>query len=221
MKRLGVILGVLLTGTANAESEDFLELPLEQLSKLKITAASAFAESQLDSSATVSVVERKDWEQRSARTVPDAVMHLPGVMLLSPPDGGLLIQVRSYDSTSLRGRATLVDGVPINTFAFGSEVFSNAEMQLPVMDKLELIRGPSSILYGSDAFHSALLLSTYHNTAPGFTVSGEAGSRNYQRVAARGTQVLDDTQSLQVSISAAHQGNQGIDYSYPGSVYGP
>ena len=221
MKRLGVILGILLTGTASADSEDFLELPLEQLGKLKITAASAFAESQLDSSATVSVVERKDWEQRSARTVPDAVMHLPGVMLLSPPDGGLLIQVRSYDSTSLRGRATLVDGVPINTFAFGSEVFSNAEMQLPVMDKLELIRGPSSILYGSDAFHSALLLSTYNSTTPGFEVSGEGGSRNYQRVAVRGTEALEGTQTLQVAISAAHQGNQGNEYSYPASSYGP
>lgn len=221
MKRLGVILGVLLTGTASAESEDFLELPLEQLAKLKITAASAFAESQLDSSATVSVVERKDWEQRSARTIPDAVMHLPGVMLLSPPDGGLLIQVRSYDSTSLRGRATLVDGVPINTFAFGSEVFSNAEMQLPVMDNLQLVRGPSSILYGSDAFHSALLLSTYHSTAPDLHISGETGSRNYQRVAARGAQAFDDGQSLQVAVSVAHQGDQGDRYSYPSSNYGP
>jgi outer membrane cobalamin receptor len=219
-KKLTVVLGVLLSGIAAAESEDFLELPLEQLAKLRITGASAFAESQLDSSATVSVVERKDWEQRSARTVPDAVMHLPGVMLLSPPDGGLLIQVRSYDSTSLRGRATLVDGVPINTFAFGSEVFSNAEMQLPVMDKLELIRGPSSILYGSDAFHSALLLSTYRSTAPGFELSGEAGSRNYQRVAGRGTAAIDDTQSLQVAISAAHQGDQGDRYSYPASAFG-
>src|SRR5687767_3876278 len=92
-KKLAVVLGVLLSGVAAAESEDFLELPLEQLAKLKITGASAFAESQLDSSATVSVVSRKEWEQRGARTVPDAVMHLPGVMLLSPPDGGLLIQV--------------------------------------------------------------------------------------------------------------------------------
>lgn len=224
LKKLGVMLGVLLSGHAIAaavDSEDFLELPLEKLAKLKITGASAFAESQLDSSATVSVVTRKDWEQRGARNVPDAVTHLPGVMLLSPPDGGLLIQVRSYDSTSIRGRATLVDGVPINTFAFGSEVFSNAEMQLPVMDKLELIRGPSSILYGSDAFHSALLLSTYHGTRSGMEVSGLAGSRNYQQVAARGAQSLGDDRTVQVAVSAAHQGDQGDDYSYPAGSFGP
>jgi outer membrane cobalamin receptor len=220
-KKLGVVLGMLLSGTAAAETEDFLELPLEQLAKLRVTGASAFAESQLDSSATVSVVSRKEWEQRGARNVPDAVTHLPGVMLLSPPDGGLLIQVRSYDSTSIRGRATLVDGVPINTFAFGSEVFSNAEMQLPVMDKLELIRGPSSILYGSDAFHSALLLSTYRNTKPGLEMSGLAGSRNYQRAAVRGTQALGGDHTLQGAIAVAHQGNQGDRYEWPASNVGP
>jgi iron complex outermembrane receptor protein len=209
-----VLLGGLLSSGVHAGSEDFFDLPPEHLSKLKITAASAFAESALDSSATVSVVTRSDWERRGARNLPDAVMHLPGVMLLVPPDGGMVIQVRSYDSTSLRGRATLVDGVPINTFAFGSEVFSNAEMQLPVMDSLELVRGPSSILYGSDAFHSALLLSTYHSTIPGFEVSGESGSRNYQQVALRGTEAFGNDQSLQVALAASHQGDQGSEYLY-------
>ncbi len=204
-----------LSAGACAASEDFFELAPDQLAKLRVTAASAFAESELDSSATVSVVTREEWQRRGARTLPDAVLHLPGVMLLEPPDGGLLIQVRSYDSTSLRGRATLVDGVPINTFAFGSEVFSNAEMQLPVMDSLELVRGPSSILYGSDAFHSALVLSTYHETENKFEIEGEAASRNYQRIATRGTQSFGNNQSLQMAVSVAHQGNQGDEYSYP------
>ena len=199
----------------SAASEDFFELAPDQLAKLKVTAASAFAESELDSSATVSVVTRDEWERRAARNLPDAVMHLPGVMLLEPPDGGKLIQVRSYDSTSLRGRATLVDGVPINTFAFGSEVFSNAEMQLPVLDSLELVRGPSSIMYGSDAFHSALVLSTYHATEKQFEVEGEVASRNYQRVATRGTQTFGNDQTLQMAVSVAHQGNQDDEYTYP------
>ena len=204
-----------LSGAVLAASEDFFELEPDQLARLKITAASAFAESELDSSATVSVVTREDWQRRAARTLPDAVMHLPGVMLLEPPDGGLLIQVRSYDSTSLRGRATLVDGVPINTFAFGSEVFSNAEMQLPIMDSLELVRGPSSILYGSDAFHSALVLSTYHDSKDRLEVEGEVASRSYQRLAARGTQTIGDNQSLQMAVSVARQGDQNDKYYYP------
>lgn len=204
----------LASASALAGSEDFFDLPPEHLSKLKITAASAFTESALDASATVSLVTRSDWERRGARNLPDAVMHLPGVMLLQPPAGGKLIQVRSYDSTSLRGRATLIDGVPINTFAFGSEVWSDAEMLLPVMDSLELVRGPSSILYGSDAFHSALLVSTYRNHLQDFQVSGEVGDKNYRQLALRGTQPLGDDHSLQMAVAAAHQGDQGYRYHY-------
>jgi outer membrane receptor for ferrienterochelin and colicins len=200
--------------SARADNEDFFDLSLDDLSKLKVTAASAFAESALDSSATVSVVQRADWERRGARNLPDAVTHLPGVMLLQAPAGGKLIQVRSYDSTSLRGRATLIDGVPINTFAFGSEVFSNSELQMPVLDSLELVRGPSSILYGSDAFHSALLLSTYHNPLQEFEVTGAAGDHDYHQLALRGTQPFGDDQSLQVAASAAHQGDQHFAYPY-------
>lgn len=194
--------------------EDFFDLPPEHLSKLRVTAASAFTETALDSSATVSVVNRADWERRGARNLPDAVMHLPGVMLMQPPAGGKLIQVRSYDSTSLRGRATMIDGVPINTFAFGSEVFSNAELQLPVLDSLELVRGPSSILYGSDAFHSALLLSTYRSPVRDLLVSGEVGNDQYRQLAVRASQPLADRHSLQVALAGAHQGDQGFEYGY-------
>jgi outer membrane receptor for ferrienterochelin and colicin len=51
----------LLSGGVLADSEDFFEIAPEQLAKLKVTAASAFAESELDSSATVSVITRADW----------------------------------------------------------------------------------------------------------------------------------------------------------------
>lgn len=218
---IGRSAGALLAGSmaalsldAVAQTEDFFDLMPQDLARLRVTAASAFTESALDASASVSVIKHDDWERRGARTIPEAVLHVPGVMVLYPPAGGPLIQVRSYDSTSLRGRATLIDGVPINTFAFGSEVFSNAELRLSVLDSLELVRGPSSILYGSDAFHSALLLSTYQSKVPALEVSGSVGSPRYREIGIRGTYDLGDEQSLQVAVAAAHQGDQDQRFDY-------
>lgn len=214
-RAVGALLTLVIASQACAQSEDFFDLSPEHLGRLRVTAASAFTESVLDASAAVSVVSRDDWSRRGARTIPDALLHLPGVMQLYPPAGGPLIQVRSYDSTSLRGRATLVDGVPINTFAFGSEVFSNAELQVAALDSIELVRGPSSILYGSDAFHSALVLSTYRNEVSSLEVTGAAGSSDFQRIAVRGSHVVGDGAMVDVAIAAAHQGDQSTDYSYP------
>lgn len=205
---------ILSAGHAFADSEDVFDNSPEREVRLKITAASAFLESELDSSSTVSVVTRKDWESRGARVLPEAVSHLPGVMLLSPPAGGQLIQVRSYDSTSLRGRATIIDGVPINTFAFGSEVYSNAELQLPILDRLELVRGPSSVIYGSDAMHSAVILSTYSNRADHLEIAGGISSENLQNLAIRGTTIFSDSNSLHVAGSFSEQGDVNEKYSY-------
>jgi iron complex outermembrane receptor protein len=209
-------MSVAATGSAvpAVAQEDFFDLPPAQLSRLKVTAASAFAETVLDSSASVSVVKRDDWEQRGARTLSDAVLHLPGVMLLPLPTGGQLIQVRSYDSTSLRGRATLLDGVPINTFAFGTEAFSNSHLQLQTLESIELVRGPSSILYGSDAFHSALVASSYRGALPEFSVSGELGSDDYRTLSMRFSEALADGQSVQAAIAATNQGAQRHEFDY-------
>jgi iron complex outermembrane receptor protein len=218
IRRLDGLLWALLTafaGTAGAETEDFFDFSLDDLSMLKVTAASAFAETSLDSSASVSVVTRDDWERRGARTLPNAVAHLPGVMLLPVAAGGQLIQVRSYDSTSLRGRATLIDGVPINTFAFGTDVFSNSHLQLPVLDSIELVRGPSSILYGSDAFHSALIATTLRRQGTDrLDISGTAGDNDYQAAAGRGEINLTPDHTLLMAIAATHQGDQDIAYPY-------
>lgn len=218
IRHLDGLLWVLLAAYASpvsAEAEDFFDLSLDDLSKLKVTAASAFAETSLDSSASVSVVTRNDWERRGARTLPNAMAHLPGVMLLPVAAGGQLIQVRSYDSTSLRGRATLIDGVPINTFAFGTDVFSNSHIQLPVLDSIELVRGPSSILYGSDAFHSALIGTTLRRQGTDrFDISGTAGNNDYQSAAVRGEINPTANNTLLVTIAATHQGDQNVDYPY-------
>jgi iron complex outermembrane receptor protein len=204
----------LLHNPAHAQSDDFFDLPPEHLAKLKVTAASAFTETVLDASATVSVVNRSDWEQRAARNLADAVMHLPGIMLLPLPTGGQLIQVRSYDSTSLRGRATLLDGVPINTFAFGTEAFSNSRIQLPVLDSLELVRGPSSILYGSDAFHSALVVNSYNSKLPELSIGSELGSDNYRSLSMRFNDSVGSGQQLQAALAASHQGAQEDTFDY-------
>lgn len=211
---LSVSVATAATASLTTAQEDFFDLPPAQLSRIKVTAASAFAETVLDSSASVSVVNRGDWERRGARTLSDAVLHLPGVMLLPLPTGGQLIQVRSYDSTSLRGRATLLDGVPINTFAFGTEAFSNSHLQLPMLDSIELVRGPSSILYGSDAFHSALVASSYRGAVPEFSVRGELGSDNYRTLSMRFSESLADGQSLQAAVAATHQGGQDDKFDH-------
>ena len=89
----------------------------------------------------VSVVTDKDIETRRVDTVTDALQMLPGVYKSQKANGGL--QIRGFDSTNT---LVLLNGVPMNN-TFNNGVDWEA---IPVhsIERIELVRGPSSSLYG-------------------------------------------------------------------------
>lgn len=89
----------------------------------------------------VSVVTDKDIETRRIDTVTDALQMLPGVYKSQKANGGL--QIRGFDSTDI---LVLLNGVPMNN-TFNNGVDWEA---IPVhsIERIELVRGPSSSLYG-------------------------------------------------------------------------
>ena len=89
----------------------------------------------------VSVVTDKDIETRRVDTVTDALQMLPGVYKSQKANGGL--QIRGFDSTDI---LVLLNGVPMNN-TFNNGVDGEA---IPVhsIERIELVRGPSSSLYG-------------------------------------------------------------------------
>jgi len=200
------------TATFAACAQDhYLDLSLDELMRVELTSASSFPQTPFDASATVSRVDETIWRRRGARTLADALELEPGVMLLSAPTGGTLIQVRSYASTSLRGRATLFDGVPINTFAFGTEVFSNGRLPLALLDNVELVRGPSSVLYGSDALHSAVLMQPVSGASD--RVDVRASNNNYGEISGRGSRRFAN-QQIDFAAAMREQGAQDRPFDY-------
>jgi iron complex outermembrane receptor protein len=198
------------TGTAYAQ-DHYLDLSLDELMRVELTSASSFPQTSFDAAATVSRVDETNWRRRGARTLADALELEPGVMLLSAPTGGTLIQVRSYASTSLRGRATLFDGVPINTFAFGTEVFSNGRLPLALLDNVELVRGPSSVLYGSDALHSAVLMQPVSGASD--RVDIRASNNDFGELSGRGSQSFGN-QKIDYAAAMRNQGGQDREFDY-------
>ena len=89
----------------------------------------------------VSVITDKDIETRRVDTVTDALQMLPGVYKSQKANGGL--QIRGFDSTDI---LVLLNGVPMNN-TFNNGVDWEA---IPVhsIERIELVRGPSSSLYG-------------------------------------------------------------------------
>lgn len=99
---------------------------------------------------TAEVVERDDFiTRRAVRTLPEALEETPGVMIQKTSYGQASPFIRGF--TGFR-TLLLIDGIRVNnaTFREGPNQYWSLIDPLTVA-RLEVVKGPSSVLYGSDA----------------------------------------------------------------------
>jgi hemoglobin/transferrin/lactoferrin receptor protein len=110
-----------------------------------------------------------------ASTLPEALLRSPGVLVQQTSRGQASPYIRGF--TGFRTVA-LVDGIRLNnsTFRDGPNQYWSTVDAL-AMDALEVVRGPASVLYGSDAVGgavNALMRAPRRPTGPGFGWTGSA-----------------------------------------------
>lgn len=131
-----------------------------------------------DAPASVSVFDQADIEARQATTVIDLLRTVPGVTVAQSGGPGTVTSVFSRGTNSTHTLA-LWNGVPLNSPYFGG--YDWAFLPTVGVDRIEVVRGPLSSLYGSDAIGGTVnILSGRHN---GITLDLEGGDNSYGRAA--------------------------------------
>lgn len=117
-----------------------------------VVTASGFEQSQADAAASISVITREDLEKKYYRDVTDALRDVPGVTITDGGDG---------TDISMRGMGSaytliLVDGKRQNSRqtrpnSDGPGIEHGWLPPLEAIERIEVVRGPMSTLYGSEA----------------------------------------------------------------------
>ncbi len=209
---------------AAAQSDDDLfELDLFALEEVvvKVSVASLFEEQELQVGSSTAVIKRKDWQRRGARRFTDAISNQPSVMILPTFGGTDAIAIRGFaQEVSVRGIATILDGVPLNTLAYGTSQYDKPDIGLGTLDRIEMIRGPGSAIYGSDAFHGVLALHSFDSKEDFSDVQGEIGSRGYQQASLRLSRGLTDAIRLNFAGAFSGQPDQNRKYDFTVPCWG-
>lgn len=206
--------GVGWSGSARAGDDSVFDLSLESLMELKVSVASPFESNIATTAASVSVLRPADWERVGARSVEEALQQIPSVATYASLNSARMVAVRGYaNEISVRGMSTRLDGVPLNNFSYATSAYDLPYVSPALLGGIEMIRGPGSTLYGSDAFHGVLSLSTRRDTGPGVVTRLQGGS--FGDVGAAVT-VIEDVGSGQWQGGAAvtHHGDRGLEYRY-------
>ncbi len=124
--------------------------------------------------ASASVISSEDLEQKQIERVADALRAVPGLAVVQTGTPGQLTSVFTRGLNSAHTQV-LLDGIPINQGLAGQFDFAN--LTTDNIDRIEVVRGPQSTIYGPRALAGVIQIFTKQgNGTPGVTLTEEGGT---------------------------------------------
>lgn len=154
---------------------------------------------------SVTVIDRQQIERRRAASVAELLRTVPGVEINRQAGPG------SVTSAFLRGgnsafTLVLVDGARVNSPATGS--YDLSQLVTDNIERIEIVRGPQSTLYGSEAIGGVIAITTRRGDGPlALSAYGEAGSFASSRF---GASVRGGGARFDYSLAAAFSDTDGV-----------
>ncbi|PYM35214.1 MAG: hypothetical protein DME17_13390 [Candidatus Rokuibacteriota bacterium] len=158
MRAIGVMLVLLLAwGAAAARAEE-----TRKMEPVVVTATTVETPAE-QLGATVSVITEEDFRTYHYVTVQDALRSVPGLDVRQSGSLGKTtsISIRGVDPTKVQ---VLIDGVRVASPTLGETELSDIPPDL--IDRIEIIRGPQSTLYGADAIGGVVNIITKKGQGP-------------------------------------------------------
>ncbi len=195
---------LLLTGfNAQIQAQD----TVQNLPNMVVTATrTETAKNQLATAATV--YTRKDIERLQAKTLPELLSGTTGIDITQ--NGGL----GKTTSVFMRGTNSdhvlvLIDGIKVGSATLGTTPFEF--IPIDQIERVEIIRGPQSSLYGSEAIGGVIQIFTRkggQQDKPSITL--DAGGGSYDTAKTSGT-ISGKLKNSWYSLGASHINTQGFN----------
>jgi outer membrane receptor protein involved in Fe transport len=163
---------------AGTQSDPFA-MDLASLLNTKVTTASKFSEKLTDAAAVVSVVTQDELQRFGGTTLLEVLERVAGLSVSSAffADSSL-ITVRGDQTRANAGHILiLINGRPVREILEGgvsSDIL--ASFPIGILERIEIVKGPGSVLYGSDAFSGVINLITKKAEGHEFSVGGAGGA---------------------------------------------
>jgi vitamin B12 transporter len=151
-----------------------VRLALEPLSSKVVVTATADPALAETMPVPVDVITRQDADQREEISLAPILATAPGVSLARTGAYGGLASI-FVDGGNSNFTKVLVDGTPVNVPGGGIDL---SNFTLENVDKIEIVHGASSALYGSDAMTGVVQIFTHRGTTrtPELTLEGDGGT---------------------------------------------
>ncbi len=188
-KALGAMLMLLFLSSQVISQEDIYDMDLQQLMNMEIVSASKQKESLFDAPLAASVVKSEDMKKAGCTSIMEALRMVPGVIVREVTPGNYDIHLRGYDAidpnamialTSNTITLVMINNRPVYSEFQGQTNWELQQLGIDDIDRIEVIRGPASAMYGPNAVAGVINIITKEPDAKkGFHVSTYSQVGNY------------------------------------------
>jgi len=215
------------SGQEPIEPADLFEMSLEQLMEVEVvSAASRYEQKITEAPASVTVITADEIRLYGYRTLADILQSVRSFHVFND---------RNYTYINVRGVGpatdyynrvlVLVDGHRISENISGSTYFGNDFLlDVDLIERIEIVRGPVSSLYGADAMFGVVnILTKNGKNYKGTEVSGKIATYQTQKERLTYGNIFDN--GLDILVSASSFGSNGHELYYsefddPATNYG-
>ncbi len=148
--------------SANQSDDPFWDISLEELGQIRVVSIASGSATPLDKAAAItSVISAEDIAAMGATNLDQVLETVPGLhvnhsdQLFTPR-----YVFRGITSNFNPQALLLINGVPVTTMMFGNRGNTWGGMPVKAIQRIEVIRGPGSALYGADAYAGVINITT-------------------------------------------------------------
>lgn len=191
-----------------AELQKLLTLSLEELLEVKIGVASRQEELLKDAPSSITVFTHEELRNMGIKNIEEILNYVPSVKTsFDVHSGTVAITARGLLSTEGVAILFLLNGQRMNDHHIASGLIANSFMNIDNVERIEIIRGPGSALYGSNAFLGVVNIITNRSRNK---ITAEVGSNNSYRTSVSANERIN---GWKLSGFASAHGDQGQHYN--------
>lgn len=193
---------------------DFFDMSLDELMNVEITTAAKVPERMSKIPASVTLISRNDIEKYGYTTLTEILENVPGfynVYSYNGVSGNFGIRGFFNPRAQNSNVVILVNGISQLKDDDRSNPFEKIAVPVEAIDRIEIIRGPMSVIYGNGASFGVINIITNELTDHEYLYSTSYGSLKTTKLVARAIAKKNDFKYT-VNVSRYH--TDGLDNTY-------
>jgi iron complex outermembrane receptor protein len=136
--------------------EQLAEMSLEELGRIEVTSVSLRSQRLTEAAASIYVITADDIRRSGATSLPEALRLAPNLQVARTGAGGYAITARGFNNAIGNKLQVLMDGRILYNPLFSGMFWDAHDLVLDNVERIEVISGPGSTLWGANAVNGVI-----------------------------------------------------------------